>query len=319
MEPLRTARGTWSVREGFIIRVEENGFIGYGEVAPIPGFGTETVEAARVFLQELAENPFLEVPSDLPCCAFGLSSAHKAREALPPASTEALRDYKIAALLPAGRAALEVAKEKVGCGYEVFKWKIGVESVEEELGVLRDLLPLLPEHGKLRLDANGGLTGDQFEQWLAALSSSQKQIEYLEQPLSVGEELVMAAHASGSAIPIALDESLNGPNGAHWLKEWTGPLVVKPALMGDVDSLIQLLLPITERVILSSVFETQVGLENALTLADRLPGLNRAIGFDTLAAFDDDLHVLKSSPIIHAVSRGEFSPETIWKQLPHLI
>ena len=49
LRPLRTARGEWADREGFVIRVEGEGGIGYGEVAPIPEFGTETVDEAGAF------------------------------------------------------------------------------------------------------------------------------------------------------------------------------------------------------------------------------------------------------------------------------
>ena len=109
-QPLRTAHGLWSMREGFIVRCEVDGQVGFGEVAPLPDFGTETVEAAAEFLRGLGEDPDLQLPADLPCCAFGLSVA--AQAACSPASavdeaaavpTFSLRD--VAALLPAGASA----------------------------------------------------------------------------------------------------------------------------------------------------------------------------------------------------------------------
>src|SRR6185295_10255884 len=46
--PLRTAHGLWTEREGLIVRLEdESGRAGYGEIAPIPAFGTETLAEAR--------------------------------------------------------------------------------------------------------------------------------------------------------------------------------------------------------------------------------------------------------------------------------
>src|SRR5947209_11370937 len=42
--PVRTAHGLWSEREGFLVRAEsESGGIGFGEVAPVAGFGSESV------------------------------------------------------------------------------------------------------------------------------------------------------------------------------------------------------------------------------------------------------------------------------------
>ena len=128
----------------------------------------------------------------------------------------------------------------------------------------------------------------------------------------------MAQFAESSGVPIALDESLNGADGQRWLQlgAWSGPLVVKPALAGDARALVERLRPIAEQVVLSSVFETAVGLENALHIADQLSEHNRAIGFDTLDAFTDSLALLQPAPVLCATERAQFAPETIWKQLP---
>ena len=42
-QPLRTVHGEWTTREGFLVQVEQDGGFGYGEVAPLPSFGSETV------------------------------------------------------------------------------------------------------------------------------------------------------------------------------------------------------------------------------------------------------------------------------------
>lgn len=296
-QPLRTARGQWAVREGFIVRIGENDRVSYGEIAPIPDFGTETVAQAGAFLDKWSQNPDLEVPSELSCCAFGISAAKVG------ASRTACESHQIAALLPAGKAALEVLPIKVVKGHSVFKWKIGVEPLAVELEILKSLVGQIPSAGWLRLDANGGLSDGEYTQWLTALAPFRDKVEYLEQPLAVGQEARMLALAERSAVPIALDESLNGANGVHWLENWLGPLVVKPALMGDVDTLLGRLRPVADRVVLSSVFETGVGVANALSFVGQLPRMNRALGFDTCDAFDDGLNL---------------SPEDVWKQLPHL-
>ena len=48
---------------------------GYGEVAPLPSFGSETVAEATAFLEQLASEPEMNAPVNLPCCAFALSAA----------------------------------------------------------------------------------------------------------------------------------------------------------------------------------------------------------------------------------------------------
>ncbi len=310
-QPLRTARGEWALREGFILRVEEGGQVGYGEVAPLPEFGTETVSAAEAFLEELLREPELKVPGNLPCCAFGLTAA--GRSACPQASAST-KDYAVSALLPAGSAARGVSAEKMEAGFASLKWKIGVEPIAKELAWAEQLLQLLPEGVTLRLDANASLSTEQLDVWLCALANYQARVDYIEQPLAIGEEAAMAERMADSGIQIALDESLNGLGAAQWLEAgaWEGPLVIKAPLMGDVNTLAERLKPLAEQIVFSSVFETGVGLMNTLSLADSLSSIVRPIGFDTLDAFDDALMPLKSSSCIRAKDRVCYTAEQIW-------
>lgn len=308
--PLRTARGEWALREGFVLRVEEVGKIGYGEVAPLPEFGAETVAEAAAFLEELVLRPELEVPVNLPSCRFGLSVAASESASLS-------KDYFVAALLPAGEAGLNAAAQKIEDGYKCLKWKIGVEPTSSEISYAVRLLQSLPEGVSLRLDANASLSLEQLDTWLGALADYRAKVDYLEQPLAVSKEDAMAVRMAESGIPIALDESLNGAAAAQWLEAgaWKGPLVIKAPLMGEVDVLVEKLQPFAEQVVLSSVFETGIGLENCLRLADALPAISRPIGYDTVDAFEDGLTPLESSPCIRAADRNRYTAQQIWDLL----
>jgi o-succinylbenzoate synthase len=82
-QPLQTHHGLWEIREGLIIGLErEDGVTGWGEVAPIPWFGTETLEEAIAFFKQLppvlTNIEIASAPSTLPACQFGLGSAHQA-------------------------------------------------------------------------------------------------------------------------------------------------------------------------------------------------------------------------------------------------
>jgi O-succinylbenzoate synthase len=305
-KPLRTARGEWSVREGFLLRVEQDGVVGYGEVAPLPEFGSETVAAAEAFLRELEADPALEVGDALPCCAFALSAALQGgRE---------LREYAVSALLMAGEAGLGDCGQKVAAGYRSFKWKIGVEPIARELAWARQLLAGLAPGCRLRLDANASLNGGELEQWLDVLGAFPEQVDYLEQPLACGEEVAMAQCSAASGVAIALDESLNGRDGAKWLEPgaWRGPLVIKAPLMGDAGALAARLGPVAGQVVLSSVFETGIGLENSFRVVDGLRAATRPVGFDTVGAFEDGLNPIVSKPTICEAVRRGYDPETIW-------
>ncbi|NBB78818.1 MAG: o-succinylbenzoate synthase [Verrucomicrobia bacterium] len=311
-QPLRTARGAWAVREGFLLRVERDGAVGYGEVAPLPEFGSETVAAAEAFLQELTNDPGRAVPEDLPCCAFALSAALRSGW-----GGTAMRSYAVSAFLPAGSAGLEKSGEKVAAGYRSLKWKIGVEPIREELRLAGELLKGLPSGVQLRLDANGGLTRTDLERWLDVLGKFPDKVDYLEQPLACGEEAVMAELSAASGVAIALDESLNGAHGGRWLEPgaWRGPLVIKAALMGGVEALASRLRPVADQVVLSSVFETGIGLESSLRVVDALPAAERPVGFDTVDAFGDALNPIDSKPKICEAVRRAYDPERIWNSI----
>jgi len=313
--PLRTARGIWTVREGFLVKVVTAEGVGYGEIAPIPSFGSETTEAAETFLRKCISAPdkhLARLPVGLPCSAFALSSALAVSKSTFNFSRE------VAGLLPAGEAALSALREKSEQGFRVFKWKIGVFEADEELAVMEELFSQLPSDGRLRFDANGGLDRETSGRWLERLAPHQKRVEYLEQPLPVGEETAMAELGGTFGIPVALDESLNGPVGRRWLVPgaWDGPLVVKPALMGDVRALAATLAPVAEQVVLSSVFETGVGLANALALLDQLPDIGRAIGFDTAGMFFDFLSPVMPSACVDTAMLASYEPSALWKHLP---
>ena len=308
LRPLSTAHGEWSFREGFIVRVEEDGRVGFGEVAPIPDFGTETVDEARSFLKRLCQDHDLDVPDSLPCCAFGLSSARSG----PPSDDHG---FEVAALLPSGASALQIARETMAQGYHSLKWKVGVTSFVEEGDVFRSLVKILPRGIKLRLDANGGLSLGDAERWLNLLSPYSEFVEFIEQPLPPGREEAMESLCEGTGIPIALDESLNGPIGARWFEEWSGPLVIKPLLMGELSSLRARLTPVADRVVWSSSFESAFGLMNALSLMQDLPRSPFAIGFGTLGAFADDLAVVKKGPQLEVSAVSGLNLEALWEAL----
>ena len=78
--PLSTSHGIWDVREGIILRLtHETGQVGWGEIAPIPWFGSETLQQALDFCQQLppqiTATDVFSIPPVLPACQFGFESA----------------------------------------------------------------------------------------------------------------------------------------------------------------------------------------------------------------------------------------------------
>lgn len=303
--PLKTARGVWAKREGFLIQLECEGRRACGEVAPIPEFGTESLSEATRFLQALgseADTETISVPESLPCCAFAFSSALACLDTR--AQGEVDRKFRLAGLLPSGADALRVLVEKQAAGFRCFKWKIGAEPFDREWALLLNMLVESAPEIRFRLDANASLSAGQTRAWLDAIRSTgyEDQIEFLEQPMSVGMESQMAELSESFGIPIALDESLNSLDGRRWLssKAWAGPLVIKPCTLGSITVFKNELLGLAPRCVLSSSFETSVGLAQCLRLAaDLYPSQaspSFSLGFDTQAAFNDSLGLNASTP-----------------------
>ena len=79
-QPLITSHGCWEIREGIIVSLQHNdGRIGWGEISPLPWFGSETLAAATYFCQQLgdsiSDHIIQSIPDELPATQFGIISA----------------------------------------------------------------------------------------------------------------------------------------------------------------------------------------------------------------------------------------------------
>ena len=346
--PLQTAHGLWSVREGILLRlIDDEGHVGYGEIAPIPWFGTETLPVALTFCQSIASDFWQnhttltesDIPSHLPASQFGLASAwanlQRSRISPPPPLSPSASP-SICALLPTGKAALTTWPRLWKQGFRTFKWKIGVADISQECRWLEALITQLPPQARLRLDANGGLTLSEAIQLLdrcdqlnqvgphpKSLSPRERdfekipfrlpsphgrgaggegQIECLEQPLPPDQFAAMQTLAQQFRTPLALDESVATVaqlEGHHW-RGWDGLWVVKPAIAGWPDRLRHFWRQHSPPIIFSSVFETPIGRQAALTLAQdyaqAVPS-SLALGFGTLGWFEDDWDTLTADQV----------------------
>ncbi len=307
-QPLLTAHGYWHWREGLLVRLEDNsGRVGFGEIAPIPWFGSETLAQAAAFCQNQATvitDP-LPIPDTLPATQFGFGAALEQLRASPQsARPQAPQPAALCGLLPTGAPALTAWKPLWQPGTRTFKWKIGVAPITQELAWLETLMQSLPATGRLRLDANGGLTMTEAEDWLAVCDRLNAapdiaSIEYLEQPLAPSQIAAMQQLANRFKTAIALDESVATAHQLHqhYRQGWRGLMVVKPAIAGCPHRLRTFWQQHTPHLVFSSAFETVVGRQIALALAAEYdqhvaPVPSLALGFGTLGWFEDDWDTL---------------------------
>ncbi|EAW45588.1 o-succinylbenzoate synthase [Nodularia spumigena] len=280
LRPLVTNHGIWHTREGIIVCL---GGCGYGEIAPISWFGSETLEQALDFCRQLppevTEEMIFSIPDSLPACQFGFQSA------LGGIGNGENKEYTqfltYSGLLQSGEGALSQWERLWKQGYRTFKWKIGVDAISNELEIFELLTRSLPPAAKLRLDANGGLSYEEAKVWLGICDDISANIEFLEQPLPVSQFSAMLELSANFQTAIALDESVATLQQLEncFQQGWRGIFVIKPGIAGSPSRLRQFCQKHQIDAVFSSVFETEIGRQAALQLAAELSLTNRAVGF----------------------------------------
>ncbi len=333
-QTVRTARGPWAEREGFLIRaereVEGRAVVRWGEAAPIPWFGTETIAEAGNALAGLEGratdivDALARVPAGCAAVRSGLTAT--LGDTAGACGAETVKFLPVAGLLPAGRGALDAVGPRLELGFRVFKWKVGVLSAPDEWALLDDLLGRLPAGARLRLDANGAWDRRTAERWLER--SAERPVEYVEQPIAPetrGAEDLLFGLAEDYPVKLALDESVNsGRDVDRWLAaDWRGVWVLKPALLGEPEPVLTRLAKAGADVVFGSALETAVGARAALRLAFAWAeagggdaASRRALGFGVWPLFHD---ARADAPITGAFVRREdverINPEALWNAL----
>jgi O-succinylbenzoate synthase len=264
--PVGTAR--WTERPTILLSVTNGaGQTGWGEAAPLDGYGPDTLADVLHAIRSgdwAAPLPSLQ-------CALGTA--------------------RLVGHDPSGRlqvpAVLDVTSDA-----PLLKVKISGEPQDEAsrlLGLLRDL----PDR-RLRLDANASMTRDGALRLLDALGAEAARVDFFEEPFPGCFD---ADHRTDFPVPLAIDESLAGENWRH-----ADVAVIKPSLMGDPADTLVLAGRIQEsgrRVVVSSAFESRVGMLMLVHLADRLG--DAAPGLSTYTWLADDiggLDPLLSGPVL---------------------
>jgi o-succinylbenzoate synthase len=286
---LKTSHGEWKIRAGIIIELTDSqGRSQQGEIAPIPWFGSESLDRASEWCAQFGDNittaQIESIPNDLPACQFGFGSALTAFNFANHST--APDDLKVSGLLPAGEAAIARSQALYLQGYSTFKWKIGVLPIDREVAIWHQLMAALPADTKLRLDANGGLNYSQAQQWLE-ICDRDSRIEFIEQPLAPDLIAETIELVSIYTTPIALDESVATLDRIQsvYAQGWRGIYVIKPGIAGFPWRLAELITKYQLDVVFSSVLETSVGRAAAFQLAASLQ-LKRSMGFGVEEWFD---------------------------------
>lgn len=303
-KPLRTSRGAMFKRAVVYVKFERDGIEGYGEAAPLQGWGTESYAECLAALKDAVE---AGTPPDLPAARFAWDSAMldlEAREqdvslATLIGGTQA--DVWVNATVGAidGDALIEAAQQKVEEGFDTLKVKVGADDMETDFQRMCALRETFPELN-LRFDANAAWEVENAVEFLIRVQSrfrSNKWLlpEYIEQPVPVGDEIAFRKLClkKKMRMNIAIDESLIPMERGLGLIRYRAvdALVIKPMALGSVMNLSNLIDLADENNIewvLTSSIDSAVARAVVAHIAAGL-GCNRACGLATGSWLESDV------------------------------
>lgn len=267
-----------------ILTLHTESSLSHAEIAPYPHLSKETLKQA---VSQLAQvEPFLlkkdwTLDSLQQLDALNLyPSVHFALESALLSLLDPLPDFtcSLCALIQGSLSDMyHSAEHAIDQGYPALKLKISNLNVKEVLTFIHAFAPV----ARLRLDINRRYSKQKTFDLISQLSP--EQIDYIEEPLIEVEEL------KSFPFPFALDETLRDHDITAFLKNpHLKALVIKPTLMRGYTA-IRSLQSLSVPLILSSCYESDLGLMHIASLGKRLGLLTEPCGLDTYRMIQNDL------------------------------
>ena len=304
-----------ALRQGLILAFCENDkILALGEIAPLLGFSRETMGQAEeqiirsiknmpldIVLPGLLDSPLIETIIEhaieaklYPSVEFGLCTAtlnlisHIKKVPLRKLLSDKANDHiKVNALLAGSEdEIIESTNRLISEGYKLFKLKVGRQSLDEDIELVRKVNYLIKDSGVLTLDANrawGIKDAIYFGKGIDDIK-----IAYIEEPVKDYLGILQLSNYGKFKIPMALDESLAAiiPKAMELIPGVT-TLVLKPTIIGFVKTIefSNKAKNLGMKTVISSSFESSIGLN---ALAEFASGFDASAGLDTIAWFAED-------------------------------
>ncbi len=292
IHPIKWRDQFYSNRNGLLVRVRSGHDEGWGDIAPLPGFSQEsfpeTQSQATTLAKLLANTPIESLDfgtSNLyPSVRFGFELAQSNLNS-------AIRNQSEAELLSVACCKLLTQRNRENPesmttlqGYRAVKIKVGRQALDEDIEFVHSVCRENPDID-VRIDANRAWTLQIAQTFLDA--TRHLAFDYIEEPLKDKSQL--AAFARASHVPLALDETLREPEAERYRK-FADVYVLKPTLSGGMTGTIERIKQAQAdhtRCIISSSYESGIGMLGLLELAGSLPG--EVHGLDTYNLFERDV------------------------------
>ena len=253
VNPLTTALGRCDDRSGIVVCLDDViGNRGYGDASPFPGFSQETLAQVVKELNDVGGTDWSAFCFESLDCVEGFCRDLKLSSSAHHAVEQALLDLlaqnqglSLAQLLnpeAAGTVATgslvrdgQEAADRVSKGIKTLKMKLsGREGVDAQRIRIQSVMDAMSSDCLLRLDANRSLG---FEEALDLLSQLDPSVvEFVEEPIRPEFRSRLGELRRGSAVPIALDESVVEEQALVEALEsgWCDVVVIKPMMCGGL-------------------------------------------------------------------------------------
>lgn len=311
--PFKTSSKEYSHREGILLIYKEGNIEAYGDIAPLPGFSSESLDDIRKVLTmnhrsleksirggEGADSlSLLNRIHSFPSLTFGLDML--LHDLAAKSEGKSLSDYLYGEKAPKLRCnftlpltdtetAVTTCREKEQEGFDTVKIKTGKDFKEELelISAIRDEFSDL----KIRIDANGAWSKKEAIDHLQALENLD--IEYCEQPVDSSKPDVMAAVREASPVPVAADESVNSKNDAIRLigEQAADIMILKPMMFGLIREMSvtkQLAASHDIDIVFTTLLESAAGRDVTASLARGLGSSKYAHGLATGSLLEKDI------------------------------
>lgn len=310
-KPFRTSGITITNREGFILILKsESKYVGIGEAAPLPEFGSETFEEDEKALgnfnlklsidlenieKSIEEN--LKDYDNLPSLKCGLELAilkllcNEKKTSIPALLKRDYPEFIFVNSVLGFTSTKEVKRtvtDFVKEGFKTIKIKVGRDAFKEDLNTIKEIRNAVGKNIKIRIDANAKWDKNEATEHLKELEPYN--IQYAEQPVKDLNDFLSLKDKT--KIPLAADESIRSMKDA---KEFVNNkaasfLILKPIMLGGIIPTLKIADYAKEngiQTVVTSSFESvigRVGIVNAAALINN----NLAHGLGTGNYFDEE-------------------------------
>jgi len=319
-QPLILSGNEFKTRKGLIVHLKSgDGSEGFGEIAPLPGFSQETLseakEQAQILQANLLDQEISEKLSKLdgsfdkwlgdailkPSVRFGLEGAilnliaSKKKTSLQKLiSKNTHTQIRVNGLLAGSNDQVTIqAQDLITAGFKELKLKVD-KDVDDAIKKVKAVNEIVYGKALLHVDANQAWSYEEAVEFGKQIGCDA--VNYIEEPFKDIRKI--PEFFDETLIPVALDESVQRLPFED-VKSISGVdiLVLKPTLLGGIEKTWQVINRaenLALDAVISSSFESSLGILTLANLAGTLSHGGIAAGLDTLKWFKTDV---LSSPL----------------------